>query len=231
MVLATYGELASEYYDARRHPTCANFRQASQLLLSLLVPEPPVARYCEVGAGSSLLAELLWRRHCNLEGLLITDAQPEMLEHSRHWEPRGAALAVATAAALPVPDSSLDLVVGCLVDPYDDHSFWEEVLRVLSPGGKCVITTPSSLWAHRFRVEGSPDDAAEFVLEDETTVYVTSFVRSPEEERLMIESHGLTVTTEASATLDDLEDPISPKLRVLEPKDTVVQGFVVAGRD
>ena len=185
-----------------------------------------MARACEVGAGSSLLAELLWRRHRGLDGLLITDALPEMLEHSRRWERCGAALAVAPAASLPVPDASLDLVVGSLADPYDDDSLWEEVSRVLAPGGLCVLTAPSAVWAHRFRVEGSPGHAAEFVLADERTVYVPSLVRSPEEERRLIEDHGLTIASEASTALAALDEQISSKLRVLAPEDAVVQGFV-----
>ena len=27
--MVSYNEIASEYYDAQRHPTCANFREAS----------------------------------------------------------------------------------------------------------------------------------------------------------------------------------------------------------
>ena len=220
--------MASEYYDTGRHPTCANFRQASRILLEALVPNAPVARSCEVGAGNSLLAELLWRRHRSLDGLLITDAVPEMLQHSLSWERRGATLAVAPAARLPVPESSLDLLVASLADPYDDRSLWDEVARVLAPGGHCVLTTPSATWAHRFRAEGSPDGAAEFELEDRTTVYVTSLVRSPEEERLLIEGQGLQVIREAAASLDVLDEPISSKLRVLNPDDAVVCGVVAS---
>jgi SAM-dependent methyltransferase len=228
MLLSSYGRVASEYYDIRRHPTCANFRQASRLLLELLVPETLAARSCEVGAGDSLLAELLWRRHGSLDGLLITDAQPEMLEHSRGWERCGAKLSVAAANSIPVSDESLDLVVASLADPYDDDSFWEEVSRVLTRWGKCVVTTPSATWAHRFRADESPDDAAEFELADRSKIYVASLVRSPEEERVLIENQDLDVIREASATLKALDEPISPKLRVLGPDDAVVCGVVAA---
>jgi SAM-dependent methyltransferase len=229
MLLSSYGRIAGEYYDTRRHPTCANFRQGSRLLLELLVPKSSAAaRSCEVGAGNSLLAELLWRRHGSLDGLLITDAQPEMLEHSRGWESRGAKLAVAPADSIPVPDGSLDLVVASLADPYDDDSFWEEVCRVLAPSGSCVVTVPSATWAHRFRADDAPDNAAEFELADRSKVYVPSLVRSREEERVIIESQGLHVVREVSAPLKVLNGPISQKLRVLSPDDAVVCGIVAS---
>jgi len=228
MLLSSYGRVASEYYDSRRHPTCANFRQASRLLLELLVPKTLAARSCEVGAGRSLLAELLWRRHGSLDGLLITDAQPEMLEHSSCWERCGARLAIAAADSIPVPSRSLDLVVASLADPYDDDSFWEEVFRVLTPRGNCVITVPSATWAHRFRTDESPDNAAEFELADRSKVYVPSLVRSREEERVLIENQGLHVIREVSAPLKALEEPISRKLHVLDPDDAVVCGVVAS---
>jgi SAM-dependent methyltransferase len=226
--VGSYGQVASEYYDARQHPTCANFRLASRLLLDRLVPDVPPGQCCEVGAGDSLLADLIWRRQRNLDGLLITDAVPTMLDHSRRWERHGATLAVATASRLPVSDSSLALLVASLADPYDDDSLWREVARVLAPGGRCVLTTPSATWAHRFRAQGPRLDAAEFELGDGTSVYLPSLVRSPSEERLMIERHGLAVVEEAAASLGDLEGPISKKLLVLVPGDAVVNGFVAS---
>lgn len=228
--LGSYDQVAPEYYDPARHPTCANFRQASQLLLERLAPDIPPANCCEVGAGDSLLAELIWRRHHELEGLLITDAVPAMLNYSRRWEQHGATLAIAKASHLPVPDASLLLLVASLADPYDDDSFWEEVARVLTPGGRCVLTTPSATWAHRFRAHGSPRDSAEFELGDGTSVQLRSLVRRPKEERQMIERHNLRVAEEATASLDLLEEPISAKLRVLDPGDAVVNGFVALKR-
>jgi hypothetical protein len=59
-------------------------------------------------------------------------------------------------------------------------------------------------------------------------VYVTSLVRSPEEERLLIEGQGLQVIREAAASLDVLDEPISSKLRVLNPDDAVVCGVVAS---
>lgn len=228
ILLSSYGRVASEYYDTRRHPTCANFRQGSRLLLELLVPKTGATRSCEVGAGSSLLAELLWRRHGSLDGLLITDAQPEMLEHSRSWERHGAKLAIASADSIPVPDESLDLVVASLADPYDDDSLWEEVSRVLTPSGSCVITIPSATWAHRFRADHIPANAAEFELADQSKLYVRSLVRSREDERVLIENQGLRVIREVSAPLKVLDGPISRKLRVLDPDDPVVCGLIAS---
>jgi len=48
-------------------------------------------------------------------------------------------------AALPLVDDSTDVVLGNQVIEHviDPFHFAEEVLRVLKPGGKCVLTTPN----------------------------------------------------------------------------------------
>src|SRR5690606_35896916 len=88
----SYEALASEYYDAVRHPTCANFREASRLIINswLDTAWPDSGWVCEVGAGQSLLAELIEERELPFDRVLITDASPSMLRHSQHWQAKGA---------------------------------------------------------------------------------------------------------------------------------------------
>jgi SAM-dependent methyltransferase len=224
--VGSYEQVAIEYYDAKQHPTCLNFRQASQILCDRLIPTVPAGRSCEVGAGDSLLAELFWRRTQDVNGLLLTDSSPRMLEYSRRWELRHAVLEVALASQLPVPDASLHLLCASLADPYDDDRFWKEAERVLTPGGQCVVTSPSATWVNRFRVRGLPRDAAEFELRDGSSVYLPSHVRPAAEERLLIERHGLRVLEEAEVDIGALDGPISEKLRVLGPGEPVVCGFL-----
>jgi ubiquinone/menaquinone biosynthesis C-methylase UbiE len=226
IAVASYERLAAEYYDPSQHPTCANFRQASQVLLERLTPDVPAERSCEVGAGDSLLADLLVRRGRDVAGLLITDAYDAMLEYSRRWEQRGAVLAVARAERLPVANQSILLVVASLADPYDEGSFWSEVARVLMPGGQCLMTTPSWTWAHSFRADGLPEDLAQFELRNGETLYVPSYVREPSDQRHLIERHGLHVVHEDSITLSAIAEPVSEKLRVLAADDPVVNGYV-----
>jgi SAM-dependent methyltransferase len=225
LVADSYERVAAEYYDPVRHPTCANFRAASASLLERLTPDVSPGHCCEVGAGDSLLADLLWRRHRDVEGLLITDAGPRMLNYSRRWAERGARLATARASELPVPDESFSLVVASLADPYDEGSLWKEVARVLTSGGRCVLTTPAVGWARRFRPDSSRA-AAEFQLRDGSVVNLPSHVRSLQDERDLIEGSGLRLVAEDSISLSALDGPISGKLHVLRPDEAVVDGFV-----
>lgn len=226
--VVSYAALAAEYYDRNRHPTCANFRDASEQLLARLVPDAAPARSCEVGAGRSLLAELVARRGGEPRDLLLTDESPEMLAHSADWRGRGAVLSVAPAHRLPVRDRSLDLVVASLADPYDDGPFWSELARVLAPSGRAVVTAPSWKWASAFRSNGAARDAAEFELADGSRLSVPSLVRPVEAEVRLIEECGLRALEVRAAPRSALRGPLSPKLRVLAPEDPVAVGYVVA---
>jgi SAM-dependent methyltransferase len=221
-----YDAVADEYYDRVRHPTCADFRRAGRALLRGLLPSVPADESCEVGAGASLLAELREERGEALAGLLITDQQESMLRYSERWGRRGARLAVASASALPVPDESLRLLVGSLADPYDDARFWREARRVLAPGGSCIVTVPSHVWASAFRAHGAGGEAAEFELRSGETVRMPSFVRQPSAERRLIEASGMLFDSATAVALGELEPPLSPKLLGLEPDDPVVSAYV-----
>ena len=225
-----YTVLAEEYYDAVRHPTCANFRWASDRLLERLVPNPVGASLCEVGAGDSALAALLTARGESVNSLLITDSSAEMLAHSAKWEQRGARLAVAVAASLPVADASIDLLVAALADPYDDEAWWTEASRVLTSEGRVVLTTPAATWAERFRATADePFASARFVLADGSVVDVPSLVRESAKERALIAAAGLRVIVEDAIERAELRSPVSSKLDALGPRDPVVVGYL-AGR-
>ncbi len=226
-VVASYDQLAAEYYDERRHPTCANFREASLRLIERMLSVDTVLRCCEVGAGKSIVAEVAVARNGNADGLLITDASRAMLEYSRRWETHGATLMVARACGLPVPDHSLHLLVASLGDPYDDANFWREAARVLAPAGLCLLTTPSWEWAEHFRIGDYPKHGAQFQLADGQTVAVPSLLRHPDDEREMILEQGLTVLAEAEVSLKTLGSPVSEKLQSLGPDDPVARGYLV----
>jgi hypothetical protein len=117
-----YAIVASEYYDRERHPTCADFRWASDRLLGRLMPESPAGLLCDVGAGDSALAAWLLRHGTDLAGICLFDTSSEMLAHSARWVARGATADVACAEALPIADGGADLVVASLADPYDTAS-------------------------------------------------------------------------------------------------------------
>src|ERR1700728_1042873 len=154
--VVSYDLIAQEYYDPKRHPTCANFRDASRILLRRwLAPTPTQARICDVGAGRSLSAEILREERRSLGLLVLVDQSRPMLAYSEGWRGDGATLCVASASALPYSSEYFDVVASSLGDPYNLDSFWAEIHRVLKIGGKCFFTTPSYDWAQAFR--SAPD--------------------------------------------------------------------------
>lgn len=224
----SYDDLAFEYYDSDRHPTAANFRQASAFVLERwldLALRPGLV--VEVGAGDSLVAELMRRRGLPLDGLLITDVSAAMLAHSEKWRSYGARLQVADATALPVNNGSVGLLVAVLGDPYNGPSFWREAGRVLHDSASCIFTTPSHTWSESFRADaGEPAESAEFVVRGET-VTVPSFIYPVAEQEHMISEVGLTVLEVYDVPVMSLvEDDVSEKLRRLRVlNDSVVTGY------
>ncbi|MBV9439138.1 MAG: methyltransferase domain-containing protein [Candidatus Eremiobacteraeota bacterium] len=211
---SAYEELAGEYYDPVRHPTCANFRMASGIALrrALQKKGPLVGSACEVGSGDSLLAQILSESGASISRLLITDSSPAMLAYSERWDALGARRRLAEAASLPVADGSVDLLVSSLGDPYNDAGFWSEAGRVLAPGGRVLFTTPSYAWSHAFR---SPERlrVAQFALADGRTLDVPSIVLPEARQRAMLSRAGLRVSSIDVVTLGELLPAvISPKL-------------------
>ena len=180
--LSTYDDVANEYYDAVRHPTCANFSELSAVFLG-----PRIQKYAsaaiailEVGAGRSIVAPFIAASGMPLSRVTLLDQSRHMLEYSTEWAWRGANLLVADAATSGLLSESFQLIVSALGDPYNEGSFWQEVSRLLSSGGVCLFTTPAPEWSERFRA-GSDPKAAEFLLANGNKVLVssTSFCGKP----------------------------------------------------
>jgi hypothetical protein len=213
--LQAYDRIAAEYYDAIRHPTCADFRDASRMLLTkFLAGRSPPLHALELGAGKSLLAECFSARGFPLRTLTITDASATMLEYSEPWRADGATLAVASVESFEAVDGSFDLIASCLGDPYNTPTLWRRIAQWLAPGGDCFYTTPSFSWAEQFRArhQGGRDAVAEFLVDGES-VYVPSSVLQPEAQRAMIEAAGLRVEGVSVVTRQDLPSGTrSPKL-------------------
>jgi SAM-dependent methyltransferase len=237
-----YSELADEYYEHQRHPTSANFRDASRALvedwlLDIITSEvlkggerDEGVTICEVGAGDSLIAEVLDKADYSLSSLLITDASSEMLQYSQKWGSKGASLATAPAQNLPLPDASLSLLVSVLGDPYNDADFWKEVCRVLETEGCMIYTTPSFEWASRFRngTAAPGFQTAEFTLRGGKTASVPSVILPEEDQTSLIASHGLSVTSVQHVRLRDLtSENISPKLKIDGSDLPVVTGYLI----
>jgi SAM-dependent methyltransferase len=230
----SYHDLAEEYYDAGRHPTCANFREGSILLVERWLDRQndlPAPRW-DVGAGDSVLAEILAGRGIALVGTTALDESPSMLAHSEKWASQGLRLVVGVAEGIPAENGSAAFVLASLGDPYNTNGWWLEVARVLAPEGVCLFTTPTHEWARGFR-NGGACQFAEFELADGRKVLVPSVVRPPEEQVRQIERAGLRVEAVEHVTRGELRrGPLSPKLMILEGDDVpVVRGYRVVTRE
>lgn len=212
--LRSYSAVAGEYYDPVRHPTCVNFREASKILIGEWLPDEfDVA--CDMGAGKSLLVELLVEQPSRRHGqVILIDSSEVMLRHSNHWNRRrGVASAVGDALALPFADNSLSFMVCSLGDPYNLPAFWREAGRVLEPDATMIFTTPSYEWVSRFRSGDSHQTAIFQTRHGE--VGTPSYVYPSDAQRLeyMEKGTGLMMKEHAEVQAHDLSSPLSGKLR------------------
>ncbi|MGO8846816.1 MAG: class I SAM-dependent methyltransferase [Methylocella sp.] len=227
--ISSYDDVAAEYYDLRRHPTCANFSQLSSAFLvpRILGHELRGANILEVGAGRSTVAPIMQERGLPMPRLTLLDQSSQMLAHSQEWERKGARLLVGNAWRTELPAASFELVVAALGDPYNCVIFWHEVARLLEWGGVCLFTTPAPEWATRFRRPDSQSHA-EFVIADGTTVLVPSNIPSLDQQIRMITDSGLHVIEVGCLSGEQLSGVHSPKLLVDKTTKQlpIVRGFV-----
>lgn len=229
--LSSYDDVAVEYYNVVRHPTCANFREASALVIRewLSRLNKPDGRLCEVGAGKSLLAEFQSLVSHQAE-LIITDLSLSMLTYSSNFVNERVRLLLSDARALPFAAGTLDLVVSSLGDPYNVPQFWSEMYRVLRPGKWVFFTTPSYSWASSFRSgENGHNTVAEFELLGRESVLVPSWIHSRFQQVCMIERTGLQVEEYVQVPVSALKRTvISPKLLPSRGLRTaVIDGYLV----
>ncbi len=229
--VASYELVAQEYYDAGRHPTCANFREASRLLFRRWLSVVPNRKLiCEVGAGKSILAEILSEALLALDTLTLVDESPCMLAYSRALEEVGVRLDLASAFALPYGSDSFDVVASCLGDPYNSITFWTEVRRVLKPDGICLFTTPSWEWAEAFRESTDTNSmhSSAFDLFDGSQISLPSHIYPQHDQKQLMESANLAVSEISQVLIRDLSGQrLSPKLVLRRGADaSVITGYV-----
>jgi SAM-dependent methyltransferase len=230
--ISTYDDVASDYYDPIRHPTCANFAELSNAFLV-----PRIHRYAavdmnilEVGAGRSTVAPALHKQGLPLTQLNLLDQSDRMLAHSQEWERSGARLLIGNACRTELPAEHFKLIVSALGDPYNCPTFWREVARLLELGGVCLFTSPATEWAVRFRAADAEAQAhAEFVVADGSTLLVPSKIQPLDRQVRMVEDAGLHVVDVDGLSAEELLDVPSPKLLLDERtrRLPIVRGFTV----
>src|ERR1700735_627719 len=121
IALGTYEEIALEYYDVRRHPTCANFREATRIALRRFIGRfgSEKQTICEVGAGRSILVEELTRFHLHAEKILLIDSSPSMLKYSERFREKRISRSEGDATQLHLKSRSVEILVSSLGDPYN----------------------------------------------------------------------------------------------------------------
>jgi SAM-dependent methyltransferase len=210
----TYEDLAAEYYDAELHPTCANFREASEGLLAKWVGSLDAAGWiADMGAGESAVAPILIDAGTSIERLVLLDSSVSMLRHSAVWGGMGAHLLVGDSCRVPLMNASTMCVVASLGDAFNVQTFWQECARVLLGGGQVLFTTPSYEWARGFR---TPADShcAVFDLQGGVSLAVPSIILPLEEQIGLIESAGLFIKEVQEFLTPAARLTLSPKLLI-----------------
>ncbi len=155
-----FGDRAPGYeagYRGRMHRDLA--ARAAEVALEV---DPQPRRVLDVGCGTGLLLRLLAERLPGSKQLVGIDAAPGMISVADATE-HDSRISFVTGVAeeLPYPDGSFDLVVSMTSFDHwqDQQAGLTQCLRVLSPGGRFVLSDLFSLWlaptllrGHRGRV-------------------------------------------------------------------------------
>jgi ubiquinone/menaquinone biosynthesis C-methylase UbiE len=228
----TYGYLAKEYYDELLHPTCANFRIASKELINDFIKTSNIRKnnVLEIGAGKSVLIEVLEELNFSIENLIISDKEKNMLHHTESMNKNKSYSLIETdAQSTNFPDDTFDLIVSSLGDPYNTEKLWSEISRILLPGGLCIFTTPSYEWSNTFRKSPNVHKYAEFITLLKEKVYVPSFIYDFGEQKQLIEKFNLSIQTSRAINLSQLSTTnISTKLLINNESELpIVTGYLV----
>lgn len=232
IITGTYEILAKEYYDSIRHPTCANFREASKSLLTKLIVNFKLENkvICDVGAGKSVVFELL-RHKADLHNLFLLDSSTSMLAYSQQALKYGAHFTIGDASNMPFRSNTLDILISSLGDPYNMPNFWKESNRVLMKNGIMIFTTPAYEWATFFRKSYNSDSInwAEFKLKDGGLILVPSYIYSHNQQLDIFDKNGFIVKQIEHARVSDLKSrKLSPKI-LINPHQNIeiVTGYLL----
>ena len=121
---------AFTYARSRLHPRLESYLRAV----------PPGSRILDVGCGAG--EQIKMYRDLGLEAVGVEPA-PHMREVAQRSNP-GVSILQGTVLDIPLPDQSFDVVVAIEVlrylDPADWNRAFSEILRVLRPGGRLLVT-------------------------------------------------------------------------------------------
>jgi hypothetical protein len=200
-----YDLVAREYYDERLHPTCADFRAASQIYLGRLFETlRPSGRLADIGCGKSLIAKF------KTDGLVLIDRSRKMLEQNSPALERRCIDVETESFGV----SEFDWIFAVLGDPYNSPGTWKNVERALTLEGQCIFIVPSIDWATAFRTacEEERPNLARFLTSKGEAVYLRSLIVEPKEQRRMIEQANLSLVATEHVHVGELPYLRSPKI-------------------
>jgi ubiquinone/menaquinone biosynthesis C-methylase UbiE len=136
-------------YDDELWELVPEGRRPAQDLADWLGSLEPARHALDLGCGDGAVSAAV-----RAQRLTLADVSPVALGRARARLPEAEAVEVEPDAPLPFPDGSFDLVVctETLEHVRDVQLLLSEVRRVLEPGGRLAVTTPS----HR-RLMATPD--------------------------------------------------------------------------
>lgn len=219
----TYYDDFSGWYDRGRDQGYHAFLDNAQL--ELIRPHTAGARVCEVGCGTGLLLKEVAPMASKTLGI---DISRQMLARA---ETRGLTVVQGSAASLPIPDASFDLVYSFKVLPHIQNIelVLREIARVLSPGGRAFLEFYNT---HSIRYLIKRLKPAHAVSADTNDTEVFTRYDSPKEAAsylpqnlALVRAHGIRVIT-PSALFHRL-----PILKtVVQTAETLTQGSPLGPR-
>ncbi len=230
-LFSSYDPVAEEYYDSEKHPTCANFRYLSErfflenfdaIRLGVDFERPII----ETGCGKSIIAPVAEDHFPSFPQLLtLQDQSEKMLEHSLRWQNRTSEMLVCDARNLPHASNHFSAIFSFLADPYNDGGLWDEVSRVLSPGGIWLTTLPSHRWTRTFRTD-SDLGVSRFIVNDTKEIDLPSLTYPPHHITQEMSSRGFDLITFKSYYSKDIKGNVSRKLLLNEKFLTVLECYI-----
>ncbi|MBN1880036.1 methyltransferase domain-containing protein [bacterium] len=182
----------------------------------------------DIGCGEGHNTRLIARRGARLAGIDISDVFIRYAIEEEQREPLGINFHIASAVAIPFPDSHFDFAVAVmsLMDMPDTEIVLAEVLRIIKPGGflQFSITHPCSDVPHRKNLRDDKRRSYAFELggyfenlEGDMTEWI--FSTTPEELKRKLPkfkiprfmrriSQWLNLLIETGFTIERVEEPI-----------------------
>ena len=172
----------TDTYDQTRPQQFGNAEANLQFLKATAALTPGV-ELLEIGTGTGGMLHALLQRGARARGVEIN---PALIAEARKWHGDDLPVQPVSGVALPFPDASFDLVLSFDVFEHirDSDAHLREVARVLRPGGRYLVQTPSK-W---------PNTIFETVRWKSFTAWRDDHcaLHTPAQLRRRLEAHGFT---------------------------------------